>query len=76
MEAPALGCVTGCRDDRLRDHEAAEEILAEPVGRVADPSTGVVARAYGQEVERLGQHRADIELGFRNAGHGGEPRDP
>ena len=75
VEPPALGRVACRGDDCLRDDEAAEEHVAEPIGRFAQP--GLLARAgsHGEEIERLGDQRVDVGLGV-GFGHRPEPRDP
>jgi hypothetical protein len=62
VDAPSLGRGLGRRVCRLPEDEPAEEHLAPPVGRVADPPVAVGTDDDG--LDRLGDDGVDVELGL------------
>ena len=75
VEPPALGRIARGGDDRLRDDEAAEQHVAEPIRCFAEPGSFAGAGSHGEELERLGDQCLDVGLGA-GFGHRHEPRDP
>jgi len=52
MQTPAVGCILRRGHDRLRDHEPAEQVVAEPIGRITGPDVVAVA-SQRQELDHL-----------------------